>query len=84
MFYECQVACRDDVPCPEGLVCDQGQCVEPDTDDGGPGGGDGQEDEGCSCQAGGAAGGNLLILLLLIAAIALTHTNDRNRAHKRR
>ncbi|MCC7070597.1 MAG: S8 family serine peptidase [Deltaproteobacteria bacterium] len=31
--YQCAVACRDDVPCAEGLVCNEGACEEPPPDD---------------------------------------------------
>lgn len=31
--YQCAVACRDDVPCGEGLVCEDGECVEAPPDD---------------------------------------------------
>ena len=33
--YSCEVACRDDVPCPDGQVCDDGACV-PAAPDAGP------------------------------------------------
>ncbi|MBN2362446.1 MAG: S8 family serine peptidase [Deltaproteobacteria bacterium] len=49
--YVCQVACRDDVPCPAGQVCDQGVCVLAPTPAGDGGATASSLEGGCGCGA---------------------------------
>lgn len=67
--YQCTVACRDDVACPTGLVCDQGACVAAPiiTADGGSN--PGTVEGGCGCTTSNAAapaGWMALVLGLLL------------------
>jgi MYXO-CTERM domain-containing protein len=68
--YTCQVPCRDDVPCADGLVCDMGSCVTPP---GPPPGGDDDDDDddadpGCGCRSDAGSAPSLLLLGLGLLA----------------
>jgi MYXO-CTERM domain-containing protein len=66
--YSCTVACRDDVPCGDGEVCDEGVCVPAPPDDGGGDEPPGPSGGGCACGATSTNDGVVLAAALMLVA----------------